>query len=238
MKTRILHTVNSGLYFYREGIGCLCDGLHSGKEEGFSAFLPALEHDLKQKTGIFSNLHILFFTHLHPDHFDRTLLQTALSVSPDMLYITPKPEMCNTNCEFTDDGMAIVRVSDNITIYARKTIHDGAEYAEVPHNCYLVVFKDEAFFIAGDARLHEEDAFIYKKYSSDITAAFVNVFQISSPERRQFIEVLQPQRLFLNHLPQNCDDKNGLYMLANLLTKQLCGKFQHIEPLCTMEWID
>ena len=234
-QTDVLCTVNSGLYLRHEAFSCLVDGLHADTADGFSNPPPALLQDLALGDGIFRDLDALLFTHLHADHHDAALTRQALA-----LPCRPKlwsPEEASLQAEPAENGLLRVQLGHNATLWARNTVHDGARFADVPHQSFLLQLGEERFFIAGDALLGETDAAPFVRAAQGrIDAAFLNFYHISTPARRAFVQELAPERVILGHLPFPEDDKNGVIDLTRRMMAQLPANLpaQLAQP---MQWL-
>ena len=237
MHTAIFHGVNSSLFFFQE-TGTLVDGLHRGKEVHFSLMPPEELHQLEQHSGIFGHLDNILFTHLHIDHYDRRLLEQAADIIPRPLIYGPELELTNTAVQPLGDGLYQVPLRGAV-LYAKNTVHDGAEFARDPHQSLLLEIGEERFFIAGDAKFLPQEAELFLKLSGgNITAGFFNLYQFWSPESVAFMQALAPERLFLNHMPVKEDDPFGYHRLSRQIIRRLPPELGRPELLENMAWVD
>lgn len=238
MRAEIFHSVNSGLYIRSGGSGILIDGIHRGKGIGFSDMPPELMEDMFQARGLFAELSGLLFTHRHHDHFDRELLCRFLSVRGNPLpaiYGTCL-ELSNVVCKDPPGEPASFDMG-NAAVTAVRTVHDGEIYKNDPHRSFLIHIGGESFFIGGDAAPDNGCADVIKDASqSGVTAAFINVYQARSPEARDFLRRLRPERLFLYHLPFPEDDMYGHLMMAKWALRNFPEDLPELEVLRHMEW--
>lgn len=233
----IFFTVNSGLYLKYRDFSCLIDGLHAGKTEGFSDFPDSLSRELHSGTGIFAGLNTLLFTHLHPDHFDNHLLELGRTLPSRPGIFCPDAALCTLPYSQISNGIYQTELDKEVVFYSVKTRHDGEKYRNVEHVSYLLRIAGETFFIAGDAEFAEADAQIFLEISQQISAAFVNIYHISSPKRRRFLKILSPESIFLFHLPFPEDDINGIYPIAQRLLGHLKADFPKTTILTPMSWV-
>lgn len=201
MKPFFFHTVNTGLFFYDGQYGLLIDGIHTGLELGFSntpkEVINSLLHLNKAKS-----IHIDFaFTHMHPDHFDKTLLEKLCVQMPHAKSYIPSAQPI-TN-------------PTNFTIIPFATIHDGKPYQQVPHTSLLLSCCSKWFFIAGDAILTPELAEkVIATQPQSIDTIFINFYQLNSSLGQAFLRALNPKEIFLYHLPFEEDDRYRFHRLV------------------------
>lgn len=238
MTTAIFHSVNAGLYVWDGKTGVLVDGLHHGAREGFSETPAALRRQLAAGTGLFAHLDGLVFTHLHPDHFDGEALLQAQEVVPlARLY---GPELPETTVAPDPVGPGAWRFCvGEMQVVTLETVHDGAPFRNTPHRSLLLQAGGESLFVAGDALL---DPSLAQRFAGvlppSVTAAFVNVYQASSPQGLAFLRALRPRRIFLYHLPLEEDDTFRYRALARSTQNRFPADLPGLELLRPMEWID
>lgn len=227
MKTCIFHSVNSGLYFRSETGGILVDGLHDGRSEGFSQMPSDLTDMLPPIDG-------LLFTHLHPDHFSRKATADLLNRNPFLSVYGPCLSESNVKAKKLLSGLSEVFLP-GASVFSLPTVHDGERFKNDPHLSYMLRIWDETFFIAGDAVLSVHDAEKFRDFCRQgVTAAFFNLYQLSSEQYKNFLRILEPTRIFLYHLPFKDDDIYNYGKLA----KQIVRAIPEAEILRQMSWID
>ena len=235
----IFCTVNSGVYLQSGGFSCLVDGIHRGRDVGFSDMPPALQAQLRAHDGLFQDLQLLLFTHLHPDHFDRALTLQALQAAPPPLLYAPRSSLSTLAAEPLPDGFLRLCPAPDVTVYARPTLHDGERFRNVEHCSYLIGLGGAYYFIAGDAQLHARDAAPFAaRAGGRIAAAFLNFYHISSPLRRAFVQALAPERIVLCHLPLPEDDRHQMIPLTRRMARQLPAGGPPVELAPYMQWLD
>ena len=238
MNTCIFHSVNSGLYFWDGLAGLLVDGIHAGGEQGFSPMPAFLAGQLARRAGLFAHTDGVLFTHLHGDHFLRTGLRHLLDTQPRPGVYGPELPETRASIRPIRPGLCRVQLA-GAYILAKDTVHDGEVFRNEPHQSYLIRMGGETFFIAGDAALTPEDAAAFSGfYGGEVDAGFFNLYQLSSPQGRDFLRILRPRRIFLEHLPFQKDDRFHYRSLARQAARSLPGDLPRAEILPHMSWID
>lgn len=238
MNTRIFHSVNSGLYFRNGQIGLWVDGIHNGRRLGFSDMPEALAGQLAEHTGLFAHVGGVLFTHRHADHFCKEGLDRLLSLpNPPDVYAPGLPESSITPRLI---GAGVHRMAmAGVDILAKDTIHEGVMFRETIHQSYLIRMGDETFFLAGDAALTPEEAeTILSCNRGSVNAAFVNFYQLVSQKGQEFLRIMKPQRIFLEHLPFEEDDRFHYHVQVKQLLRKLPADISHVEVLTHMAWVD
>lgn len=197
-----------------------------------------LAKQLEHKSGIFRNNNEILFTHLHPDHFDRTGLEHLKKGSSHPLIYGPglpdsniREEVLNTNIH------QLVLPSGNVL--TKNTMHDGEKWKKDLHQSFLVQRYNETWFVAGDADLTEKDAKEFLPFiKENLQGGFFNLYQLCSEQCRAFIRALPFERIFLYHLPFKQDDQYNYAKLARQIARNTPEGLPEIEILSHMTWID
>ncbi len=234
IRTKIFHSVNAALYFYRGGHGLLVDGVH--QKGAFSAMPAPLRADMAAGAGIFARLDGLVYTHLHADHYDAN---TASAFAARLTVPVWGPGLAA-------DGLALSAVAPGVTraefpgftVLAADTVHDGKAYRGEPHRSLFVHCGDECFFVAGDALLRPEDAAAFRQFAPRPDAAFVNVYQLSGDSGRAFLRALYPKRTFLYHMPLPEDDTHGYHRFVPDVALRFPPELGPLQIPAHMAWID
>lgn len=238
MHTAVFHSVNSGLYLWDGENGLLVDGIHQGREEGCSPMPEFLSMQMRRGSGLFAHLNGLLFTHLHRDHYDPARVHCLLREHPELPFYTPGSHCGPTAVCSVRRGECTVRMG-SAYILARNTVHDGERFRGDAHQSYLIRMGGETFFIAGDAALTPEDAAAFSGfYGGEVDAGFFNLYQLSSPQGQDFLRILCPRRIFLEHLPFREDDRFHYRSLARQAARSLPEDLPRVEILPHMSWID
>lgn len=138
----------------------------------------------------------------------------------------------------TDDDAAFCQFH-HIKIWRIKTIHDGERFACEPHVIYVLEMGEDVFIIGGDGILTREMAErIQRLLESQVTAVFVNVFQLLAEEKSGFIRSILPEKVFLYHMPFPEDDVNNMKYIKKAALPSYPGGLPEITELVHMSWLD
>lgn len=223
MKTKIYHTVNCGLYFWRDGAGILFDGLHGrGPYQCFSPLPDSIWRQMLCGQGLFAHLDGALFSHAHGDHCDPDLLyfvQHASSPLPCFLY----GGAGNTIPAAAAMPGAVRMETGPFTIYAIESAHNGAdpkhrELFQLPNCIFLLESGEERFLIGADGRLPVPERF--PGLLTHIDIAFLNPCHLDEPESVQTLRSIQPAKTALYHLPFREDDRYQYHGMAARLIRQ------------------
>lgn len=212
VKTKIFHTVNNGFYFKYGSTGVFFDGIHKGREVGFSDAPKEIVEGCYNCEGTFKDLKALIFTHMHSDHFDKGSAESI--VQKNGLYIYA-PGYSNNNVPEmpVQDGITEIHIGD-MQIFAVRTVHDGAaELRKTPHVSFVINTDEESFFMAGDAVFQESETEKFRKLISHRnTAVIANPYQLHSDIGRSLLNELKPEKTILCHMPFEKDDVYNINM--------------------------
>ncbi len=238
METAIFHSVNAGLYFWDGRNGLLIDAIHEGREEGLSPMPAFLAGQLRCRSGLFGHVTGMLFTHLHHDHYDTDKVRQFQQSAPGLPVYGPNLMEGRVELEVVRPDTYHI-VMGGTTLWAWDTCHDGNTFAGTPHQSFLLALGRERFFVAGDAALNVSDAIhIAEVCRSPVTAAFCNLYQLASPDGREFLRMLSPEQVFLYHLPFSEDDHCGYHRLARQVLRNYPADLPSVERLDHMAWLD
>lgn len=221
MKLQIFHTVNAGLYLWNGRSGLLIDGLHGGKQTGFSDTPSRYIHMMEKGERFFGQKNDLLFTHTHEDHYDPELAERFLQRNPQSLIWGPGLDRNGAKPVVLETGVSLISIRD-YRIYAFATRHDGEAFADCPHDSYLIRWEGQSLWVSGDAvldrRLAEQ---VRRVCGTDRPGlAFVMVYQIGSRRGREFLKCLSPEKICLYHLPYPEDDRFHYRQMARGLVQR------------------
>ena len=209
MSIHIFHTVNAGLYIYNREQGILIDGLHLGGG-GFSETPAAFLARLFAQEEISAGNLALAFTHLHEDHYNPALVRRFLGRYPASGIYLPNPEPQTEQVYFGD-----------FLLTAFPTVHDGASFKDLPHRSFCLQAEGKQLVICGDGIVDAALAFRMQSLCARKTdAVFVNVYQLASSDGCAFLNTLNPDRIFLYHLPFPEDDSCHYREMARRIVLQ------------------
>lgn len=237
MNTQIFHSVNASLFFSDKQVNLLVDGIHGGAECGMSLMSGNTVKQMIQTEGIFSNLHLILFTHLHPDHYDQEQVERFIERSTNTNFFAPGLE-CGI---FDYDDCKEHYYSINyrgIEISVIPTTHEGKAYRDEINCAYLLDFGRERFFIGGDALLGAREYRLLLKHDvKPIDIAFVNPCQVLCQQTRRVLEELNPNKVYIYHLPYEKDDVYQYRQLA-MQAVRLCKNTKiNIKIISCGQWI-
>ena len=219
MSLKIFHTVNAGLYFHNSEHGLLIDGLHLG-DGGFSVTPKTLVEQILSHTGLFAKKIDLAFTHLHGDHFDPALVRRFYEKNPDSGIYAPELSMACSSVKNLAGGIDRLWFGDFL-LTTFSTTHDGAPFANQPHRSFCLQAEGQQYIICGDAILNQSLAKQMTAFCSETTdAVFINVYQLASPGGLAFLKEIDPQQVFLYHLPFPEEDPYGYRKMAKSIVSQ------------------
>lgn len=240
MKCFIYYLTNSGLFFWSQGTGILIDGLFGrGPYQCFSPFPPELHRQMTEKQGIFGHLHGLFFTHIHGDHFDPDMVYYMINEQKDiMLYAADCPEnTINPDESQIADGYV---KKGPFELFFYETMHQGNEKKDslyrVKHNMIVIRIEEEEFLVAGDGVFEKKQYDRIKRFHFKVV--FCNPLHLAAPESADEICRLNPERVFITHLPRREDDRFDYYGLAEQKRKKVTIGKGNPEIPDPMAWID
>lgn len=148
----------------------------------------------------------LTFTHLHDDHFSGKQVRDFMRKYPTAKICMPEMWISGVNL---DENIRRTYILDlgRSHLTAFPTVHDGKEYAKVPHQSLMLQASGQQHLICGDALLDLSLArHVQRACPGDICAAFVNVYQLASKPGQAFLKAICPRHIFLYHLPFKEDD--------------------------------
>lgn len=238
MKLHIFHSVNSGLFLWDGNSGILVDGIHDGQNDGASPMPKAWVNQLTNYSGLFAHVDGVLFTHLHGDHFQKNGVIHLLNGPRPLAIYGPGLTENRAEVHPLRQGLFQVYLA-GVSILARDTPHDGQGFQSAKHKSYLINMKGESVFISGDAILTAEDAATFCSFSDRaVEAGFFNVYQLLSSQCHEFLRKIQPNRIFLEHLPFPEDDTYNYWTLAREIPRRFPRDLPSPELLPHMSWVD
>lgn len=235
-QTRIFHTVNEGIFLKNRNVSILFDGIHNGTEVGCSDMPIGLLKNLEHGSGLFADLDGIFFTHLHIDHFEKQKAEAYVNSRKVFAY-GPGWEKSNIHIQRIDEDVIKMRIH-HMQIFAVRTVHDGERFVNDVHVSYLVDTGEDAWVLGGDAILNVREAEIFRKLTKhEISGVFVNVYHILAEKQTTFIQTLQPEHVYLYHMPFPEDDVNHLRMIKKAALKTYPAENPEVEELQHMAWV-
>lgn len=224
MHLKIFHSVNSGLYLTDGHSHLLIDSIHRGETVGFS---PMPNSPIIPKN--------LLFTHSHPDHFDPQ--KVSLFVGNTAIYCPDYP-LNNISEIPLMKNLDLIKM-DDFLILSLHSIHDCPQFASVPHRSYFIQLDNETIFVAGDAAFQKNDADTFLSLEPNgVDVAFVNLYQIAHTGSQEFLRKINPDRVFLYHLPFPEDDVFQIHTSMRSALKKYPADLPMPVILRHISWID
>lgn len=240
MKTKIFHTVNCGLYFWRDGTGLLFDGLHGcGPYQCFSPMPTELRQQMLRHSGIFAHLHGALFSHAHGDHCD-----------PDALYFvkhSARPLPCYL-CGASDNTIPGVTAEPNVlrmqigvfSVLAVKVSHNGVDHKHrelftLPNCVFVITCGDEKFLIAADGSLSAKNIEL-SELCGGIDLVFCNAYHLDAPDSLAFLQSVRPREIAVYHLPFPEDDVYLSHTMASRFIRTPPNGIPHPFLMPHMAW--
>ena len=222
---------NAGVLVHYNGIGLLIDGIHHEQGHPFNRVSSANLRDMRQGSGLFSDLDFLLFTHYHPDHFSPLYVTALIHARPVQGIVLPgaddpSPElrvMLNhirqKNIASWTLGLApgttrTIALTRDVFLMAIGTRHMGPQYQTISNDCFLLTVAGKNLLFTGDGdpvREYYQAALVGIR----LAAVFVNPLFYHHPKGQDIINsIFAPQHIVLYHLPPADNDPMGLLSLV------------------------
>lgn len=173
----IYYLKNCGLYFTTNTDGILVDGLFE-KYKNFDGLSDKMIQEILSKNPPFDTLHATLFTHNHPDHYNKELLE---------------------QCPFT-------RSDDFYKLSSFEIAHLPSPADKTTHYVFFLTIEQTTIFISGDANPVQCYRRLSKLDLPKVDYTFVNPFFLKVKPGKQFLNLLNAKQNFIYHLPTNPDD--------------------------------
>lgn len=181
------------------------DALHRRKVPSFSTLSPALLEAVEADPA-FSAPDMIYFSHCHPDHFSRSLLISALERWPTAHAVLPEQMLPN---QVLLTGRTVDFSSGDLHLRFRRLLHEGAQYAQLPHYGCLLQYRDYRVLLTGDCAVACDDLAELID-GAPIDVALLNFPWLTLPRGRAAIsDWIRPRHLLIGHLPFQEDDRWG-----------------------------
>lgn len=233
-KVYITTLANAGILIKYKKTKILIDGLQYSKGGIYAVPDENTLNDMIASKGIFDRLDIMMFTHEHPDHFNPKMCNEALEQNPNLQIVgTPKVIDYIKKAEnFNENDLPRLwpvqaaksaNVSLNIcgvNITTCGFSHDQHEKDCEINNAYLINIANKNILHIGDAKCDVDEFDKAECLKKDINAMFVPFTYVGSKDGRQIIQICNPQKLFVNHLPDQDKDQNKWNEKAKMAHEQ------------------
>jgi len=188
---------NAGLLFRYEDSAILVDALNS-PIRSFYAVPERTAAEIIEGAGKFACVDGLFYTHLHPDHYDQAKNAAFLRAHPGVAAFFPTPDT-------PDHG---VLTAGKFTVEYGYLEHTPCEYTWAKHYVLLVSAGGVSVYLTGDASLdaHAHRAFLAGRRAD---CGFWNAMYLSYPQTRRLMRE-SARSSFIYHVPLPATDESGI----------------------------
>lgn len=248
---KIRNTENCGLLIQIDKTKVLIDAMN-GICPDFSTISSEDANAIYDGTGDFSNIDCMLFTHCHLDHYDRKkVLRCMESNNVKRILIPDKEEYEALSAAALSGGSKVLLYKldmefgkrhvlsiPKMKIICFRTRHSGKQYYDISHYSYFILANEKGIYISGDCDFTDY-------YQSDIVegvqvfAGFFNPYYLSSRQGRNFLYHSHIQRIYIYHIPRECDDSGGIRSLAMRSLRQYGNLITECKLLLSCgEWIE
>lgn len=204
-------TANAGLLVEYAGVRLLVDGI---RREAFPPFLPTPDDVWDEmlrgaESSPWRNVDFLYFSHLHPDHYDARAVAEYLAHNRVRAVFAPKWHLplkpdCALHCLAPQNGeTADFYLAPGVSLRLIGTAHAGEPYRDIRNNACLLTLGEKRLLLTGDGD-YEPD---WYRPAGQADAIFVNPLFLNSRAMAPLVEQCQPQTVWLYHLTENGDDR-------------------------------
>lgn len=221
---------NEGILLQSDTLKILIDGIHENNDGEFNGLSKQVLKDLIDgEKLLFQNIDYILYTHCHYDHFSAAATAAYLERHPVKGVLMPDHgtrafislrETASRRADSTwllDLSQGVkneIKLSEDFTLTVFRSVHAGAEYADVDHFCYLLNFGGRKLFIIGDSE-YNSGYFSQMLAGEAIDAAFVNPLFLNKHDGREVLsQALKPKKLIIYHIPFEGHDKFGFRKLV------------------------
>ena len=210
---------STGLLLCYGNSAILFDGLN-GRHGSFKQIDRTLAQGIIQGT-LPPNAHIdgLFYSHLHPDHYDQSDNAAFLRNHPHVATFFPTPEM-------PDHGILQVGA---FTVEYQYHEHMPCDYVWAKHYTFFVQAGETSFYLTADAELSPEKhrTFLHGRIADH---GFFNAVYLSYPETRQLLRETA-RHAWIYHMPEPETDGSGICKKAEKNLARYGGEVPNVMVL-------
>lgn len=225
-KLTLTLSANAGLAVSFGDARIWVDALHESCAPGFSTIDRQLQVEMCACSAFF-NPDAILFTHCHGDHFSREMTIAAMQIWPRAQVYLPERHIEGQHLVTGEEERFSV---GNVQVRFLRLIHEGEQYADVPHYSILLSCKGKNLLISGDCR-RCDPALAEKLAGLPIHVAVLDFPWLTRKDGRQYVQQrLRPTCCVGYHLPFAKDDSNGFRESAQRAAREM-GAYLLMEPL-------
>lgn len=210
---------NAGVLISYKHRKILIDGIHREPTPPFESVQSDLLERVIEGQDPFAVVDIALFTHDHKDHFDLSSTirfieknEKVLVYGPEKLCIKLRNRLQNDfdrrRVIHADISGTSREFGEGIRIRSLSIPHEGKQYSDVVNIAYKVELFGIKILHLGDAALNAMASTNYKVLTDDVDLALLNFPFLTLERGRQIIsEVIQPQKVYVLHLPNKTEDR-------------------------------
>lgn len=155
---------NAGVLLSYKGRKLLIDGLFHAENVPYSNLPEASLKAMYENKPPYDGIDYLLFTHRHPDHFSRRLVNEYLlrnkvkgvllppSDTPELIEFQKRLHSMGVRCmAIPVSGISVFAPEPDIAVKTILTRHIGRSFYDVPHASILIKFGEKNIFFTGDA---------------------------------------------------------------------------------------
>lgn len=233
----VYYLANAGIYLTDKNTGILIDGLFD-HYDGFDSLPESIETAIMKKQPPFRQITTLLFTHTHIDHYSSGKVSAFLKRYPGTGCILPEQDVSvSRTAVFHPDFFPADSPAAVLTQISARHLLDKGKI--VPHTALFLNYAGQIFFFSGDSdpvylnRNTSQE--ILSAFHGQVNMAFVNPFFFSLTSGRKFLETLEPERIFVYHMPLHVFDSlryheildRGLSKYTGKPPVQILNRFMH-----------
>ena len=217
MRISVTLSANAGVAIDFGGKRIWVDALHEEKQHGFSAVTVSLQGKMLMAEA-FQDPHYICYTHCHGDHYSRELTRQAVERWPKAKVILPRQDFADQVLLCEQKHMLKF---DDITMEFFRLVHEGAEFANVPHYGMILTLPEGNVLLPGDCAV-ASSALADAIGGRNIDVAVLDFPWITLRKGRQFLsEHICAKHVLVCHLPFAEDDCNSYRECARRAALQM-----------------
>ena len=213
-KIKVTLSANAGVCIEAAGKRVWVDMLHSSPVKSFST----MSKQLQEWVLSWDAPDYICYTHCHGDHYSRELTRQAVERWPKAKVILPRQDFADQVLLCEQKHMLKF---DDITMEFFRLVHEGAEFANVPHYGMILTLPEGNVLLPGDCAV-ASSALADAIGGRNIDVAVLDFPWITLRKGRQFLsEHICAKHVLVCHLPFAEDDCNSYRECARRAALQM-----------------